>query len=99
MNILFKLPKGKGDPRKDERYTVATPNIQDWDIRYNLIFNDGECYWWVSECQIPPQIGWTIYPPVSPFELTNNGRPVIVSGIEYWCLALVQIVVNCRTSC
>jgi hypothetical protein len=67
MKMIFKLKKVKGDLDNDQRYPFASPNPIGWDIACNHIFNDEACYWWVTESDITPQLGWLIYPPVKPF--------------------------------
>lgn len=85
MNILFKLMKGFNDPPLDTRFAHSSPNQLSWDIKTNYIFNDEDSYWWVSDLPFAPNIGWTVYAPPDPFELTDYSSPLVVSKVVLWC--------------
>lgn len=84
VQCVFVVKKGKGDPKEDRYFPYATPFVEIETVKGNLIHNDDECYWWVSECPCAPQVGWVIHTPNKPCELKEYGAPVRVTSVELW---------------
>lgn len=82
MKVLFKVHKLQSDPCNDKDFPLGNPAHDEEELNY--ILNDRDYYWWVSELDYPPQVGWLIHPPVSPCELRDKGAPVMVLSIELW---------------
>lgn len=81
---VFVVKKVKGDPKVDDNFPLAQPVMEVGDIKEDIIYNDDESYWWISNCSCAPQVGWYIHTPNRPCELKEYGAPVKVTSVELW---------------